>query len=71
VFDAADRRAVTRPAFSRVRRALGAVLGVAFVDRGTCPSGPSNLLLENVELIRRFADDERALRRDAQSSGFT
>ncbi|MEL7214926.1 MAG: LysR family transcriptional regulator [Pseudomonadota bacterium] len=61
VAEAARKRNVTQPAFSRRIMALEDVLGLTLIDRSVRPSGPTALLRDHGDRFRRLADEQRAL----------
>lgn len=61
---AAARRNVTQPAFSRRVRAIEETLGIQVVSRGIRPARPSDALLRNIDEIRALAHSLRRLRND-------
>lgn len=72
VAEAAHRRNITQPAFSRRLRTLEDVLGIDLVDRASRPSGPTRVLRDHADRFRRLADEQRALlatMRQAQAQG--
>lgn len=69
--EAAERRHVTQPAFSRRIRAIEEALGVTLVDRARRPVRPVAAVLEQVEVVRRLADGLRRLPNDLAASSRT
>lgn len=67
--EAAARRHVTQPAFSRRVRAIEEHLGVTLVDRSRRPVRPTGAVLERVDLFRRLASGLRQLPQDLAASG--
>lgn len=65
---AAARRNVTQPAFSRRVRAIEEALGIQVVSRGIRPARPSDALLRNIDEIRALAHSLRRLRNDLLST---
>lgn len=59
--EAAERRNVTQPAFTRRLRAIESHLGVALLDRRRKPARPSAALLERSEELRLMAANLRHL----------
>lgn len=66
--EAAQRRNVTQPAFSRRVRAIEEQLGVILVDRSRRPARPVRALLEQVETFRQLAGGLRRLPNDLVAS---
>ncbi len=64
--EAAARRFVTQPAFSRRVRALEEALAVELLDRSRKPARPTATLLEQERRIREIARDLRGLIADIQ-----
>ena len=61
VVEAARKRNVTQPAFSRRIKALEELLGFDLIDRRVKPSGPSQVLLKHDDQVRRLAAEVRQL----------
>ncbi len=59
--EAAERRLLTQPAFSRRIKTMEELLGVELVDRRRKPAQPSAALLDQQNRIRELAGELRAL----------
>lgn len=69
--EAAERRNVTQPAFSRRIRAIEEHLGIELVDRSRKPARPIAAVLERVETFRDLAAGLRRLPNDLVASSLT
>ncbi|MCR9109655.1 LysR family transcriptional regulator [Marivita sp. XM-24bin2] len=61
VADAARLRNVTQPAFSRRIKVLEEVLGIEIIDRSVKPSGPTSILRDREQELRKLATEQRIL----------
>lgn len=64
VTDAAARRNVTQPAFTRRLQSIEKMLGIQVIRRGSKPARPSDALLQNIDEIRTLAYALRRLQND-------
>lgn len=62
--EAAIRRHVTQPAFTRRLQSIEKSLGIQVIRRGSKPARPSDTLLRNIDEIRTLAYSLRRLRHD-------
>ena len=61
VVEAARARNITQPAFSRRVKALEEILGFDLIDRSVKPSGPTRVLRDHREQVRKVATELRQL----------
>lgn len=66
--EAATRRNVTQPAFSRRVKAIEETLGIEVISRGIRPARPSDTLLRNLDEIQGLAFSLRRLRNDLHNT---
>lgn len=66
--EAAIRRNVTQPAFTRRLQSIEKSLGIQVIRRGSKPARPSDTLLRNIDEIRTLAYSLRRLRHDLLDS---
>lgn len=59
--EAANRRYLTQPAFSRRVRSIEDYLGVELMDRSRKPARPTGMLIEQEERLRRLSSDLKSL----------
>lgn len=62
--EAANRRNVTQPAFTRRLQGIEKILGIQVIKRNSKPARPSETLLHNIDEIRDLAHSLRRLKHD-------
>ena len=67
--EAAQRRNVTQPAFTRRLQAIEKALGIQVTRHGSKPTRASDALLQNIDEIRGLADALRRLKSDLSQTG--
>lgn len=66
--EAASRRYLTQPAFSRRVRSIEEYLGVQLMDRSRKPAQPTGMLIEQEDRLRRLSTDLKALVTDLRKA---